>query len=267
MSELQLAGSESIRPGQGFLQRVSQLSRFAILIVLLIFVALAVCYSLIVPLTQGEDELAHYRYLSFIAQTGRLPANYAEREQAWYRSDWPPLYHLLVGWAVSWLDTSQPHLKDVGESPRRRLVGEIFYPRLIIYTEDVNWPWQDGILAWHLGRFISIAFAAGALVFTYMTTLELCRGAKVQGSVEREAKSEPREFLLSALRSPLSAPLLATAATALLAFTPRFLFTSAMLGDDSLFILLSAAFIWLLLRAARGDDRWWGYALMGLQGL
>ena len=88
MSELQLAGSESIRPGQGFLQHVSQLSRFAILIVLLIFVALAVCYSLIVPLTQGEDELAHYRYLSFIAQTGRLPANYAERELAGSRQ-WP----------------------------------------------------------------------------------------------------------------------------------------------------------------------------------
>jgi len=216
----------------------------AFFMVLLVFVLLAALHSLIVPLTQGEDELAHYRYLGFIAQTGRLPINQAERRQAWYRSDWPPLYHLLVGWAVSPLDTTRPHLKDVGESPRRRLVGEIFYPRLIIYTEDANWPWQDGILAWHWGRFISIVLAAGALVFTYLTALELARHLQPAGGV--------------------SPPLFAAAVTALLAFTPRFLFTSAMLSDDSLLVLLSAMFIWLLLRAMRGVDSWWLYAAMGL---
>ncbi len=167
----------------GWKQRLTLfLARFGLWIILLIFLLLAIWHSLLVPITQGEDELAHYRYISFIAQTGRLPINPAERQQAWYRSDWPPLYHLLVGWAVSPLDTTQPHLKDVGESPRRRLVGEIFYPRLIIYTEDANWPWQDGLLAWHIGRFISIFFSAAALVFVYLTTLELCRGAGGQGS-------------------------------------------------------------------------------------
>ena len=52
-------------------------------LVLALFVLLAGWHSVIVPLTQGEDELAHYRYLSFIAQTGRLPATPAERERAW----------------------------------------------------------------------------------------------------------------------------------------------------------------------------------------
>jgi hypothetical protein len=250
-------------------------------VVLLVFVGLSLLYSLIVPITQGEDELAHYRYISFIAQTGRLPINEAEQEQAWYRSDWPPLYHLLVGWAVSPLDTTRPHLKDVGESPRRRLVGEIFYPRLIIYTEDANWPWQDGILAWHIGRFMSILFSAVALVFVYLTTLELCRGAGEQGG-RGENQSNPHPVAGATLLSQTgrgvggrgrnihlfsSAPLpprtIATATTALLAFTPRYLFSSAMLSDDSLFILLSASFIWLLLRALRGDDRWWVYARLG----
>ncbi len=217
-------------------------------IVLSIFVVLTTCHSLIVPLTQGEDELAHYRYISFIAQTGRLPINYAERKQAWYRADWPPFYHLLVGWTVSFLDTTRPHLKDVGESPRRRLVGEIFYPRLIIYTEDANWPWQDGILAWHIGRFSSILFSTLALIFTYLTALEI-------------AQHTPE--LLTA-KSVNSGRLFATLTTALLAFTPRYIFSSAMLSDDSLFILLSAMIIWLLLRVLRGNDRWWLVALMGL---
>ncbi len=237
-------------------RKATLISRFGFWSILLIFLILATLHSLIVPITQGEDELAHYRYISFIAETGHLPRDIAERKQAWYRADWPPLYHLLVGWTVNSLDTTQPHLKDVGESPRRRLVGEIFYPRLIIYTEDANWPWQDGVLVWHLGRLISIIFAAGALVFTYLSVLEISRGAGEQGSRGEKEKSP------LPLRPP--APLLALATTALLAFTPRFLFTSAMLGDDSLFILLSAIFIWLLLRAIRGDSRWWLYAMMGL---
>jgi len=210
------------------------------------FITLATCYSLIVPLTQGEDELAHYRYISFIAQTGRLPINSAERKQAWYRADWPPLYHLLVGAAVSSLDTTRPHLKDVGESPRRRLVGEIFYPRLIIYTADANFPWQDGILAWHIGRFMSIFFATIALVFTYLTALDVAQTSQVLKTCEVSIKT------------------FATLTTALLAFTPRFLFSSAMLSDDSLFILLSAIIIWLLWRILHGNNRWWYYALIGL---
>jgi len=241
---------------QRHLWQKKQIPHLGLYLILLIFLLLSSLYSIIVPITQGEDELAHYRYIGFIAQHGRLPINHAERQEAWYRADWPPLYHLLVGWAVSTIDTTQPHLKDVGESPRRRLVGEIFYPRLIIYTEDANWPWQDGILAWHLGRFISILFSGVALVFTYLTVLEFCQNSQKQTPDITDEKSPWLPCSLT--------PLLALSTTALLAFTPRFLFTSAMLGDDSLFILLSAIFIWLLLRALRGDDRWRVYAGLGL---
>ncbi len=273
--------------GQTRLERVALIFQrrpyAGLLLILAVYLLLTILHSIIVPITQGEDELAHYRYIKFIAQTGRLPVNAEEREQAWYRSDWPPLYHLLVGWAVSPLDTTHPHLKDVGESPHRRLVGEIFYPRLIIYTADAAWPWQDGILAWHLGRFISILLAGVALIFTYLTVLELGRGATSQ-SPHLQSPTSPSPNLpippspnLQSPYPPISPSpnppisnlpippsLLAFATTALLAFTPRFLFTSAMLGDDSLFILLSALFIWLLLRTLRGDDRWGVYIVMGL---
>ena len=264
-----------------FFRRVKQTRLFThagLLIILGLFVILATLHSLVVPIAQGEDELAHYRYISFIAQTGRLPINAAEREQAWYRSDWPPLYHLLVGWAISPLDTTRPHLKDVGESPRRRLVGEIVYPRLIIYTEDMNWPWQDGILAWHIGRFISILFSTIALVFTYLTALEFCQAAKnrTDGSVPIIWQFGSADCNLHSSQPKIwgtpktdwlpcyPATLLPYLTTALLAFTPRYLFTSAMLSDDSLFILLSAIFIWLLLRALRGDDRGGVYAVLGV---
>lgn len=210
--------------------------------VLLVFAGLATWHSIVVPLTQGEDELAHYRYISFIAETGRLPINPAERQAAWYRSDWPPLYHLLVGWLLSPFDTTTPPLKDVGESPHRRLVGEIFYPRLLIYTEDMTQPWQDGILAWQVGRFLSVLLATVAVGVTYATAHEW-------------ASTFPQR---------LSPDMFATLVTAVLAFTPRFGFTSAMLSDDSLLILLCSVFIWLLWRLLHGADRWWVYALAGV---
>ena len=92
-----------------------------LLVVLAVFIGLAVLFSLVVPITQGEDELAHYRYLSFIAQTGRLPATYAEREQAWYRADWPPLYHLLVGGAVRRQKRSEMGAVDRVVAPEKRI--------------------------------------------------------------------------------------------------------------------------------------------------
>ena len=45
-------------------------------VVLAIFLALTTLYSIIVPLSQGGDELAHFRYIKFIAQTGRLPIDF-----------------------------------------------------------------------------------------------------------------------------------------------------------------------------------------------
>ena len=216
-----------------------KLSKFIGLpIILTIFWVLTIAHSLVVPITQGEDELAHYRYIAFIAQTGRLPINQAEREAAWYRADWPPLYHLIVGAIISPLDTTRPHLKDVGELSQRRLVGEIFYPRLIIYTADANWPWQDGILAWHIGRFLSILFASMALVVTYFTAYQLHGELRIKNYKLR-----------------ISQTAFATLVTALLAFTPRFIFTSAMLGDDTLFILLSSIYIWLLLQMLWGQPQ------------
>ncbi|MCB0168179.1 MAG: hypothetical protein KDI79_28380, partial [Anaerolineae bacterium] len=67
-----------------------------LVVILLIYLALATAHSLIVPLTTGNDEWAHFLYVRFIAEQGHLPATEAERTEAGYKSDAPPLYHLLV---------------------------------------------------------------------------------------------------------------------------------------------------------------------------
>ena len=53
-----------------------------LLAVLVVYLLLAVSYSVVTPIGRGADEWAHYWYARFIAQNGRLPANPAERETA-----------------------------------------------------------------------------------------------------------------------------------------------------------------------------------------
>jgi len=68
-------------------------------VILAIYVVLAVAYSLALPLSMGDDEWAHFLYIRFIAEHGRLPINLAERgnwDEVGYKADDPPLYHLLV---------------------------------------------------------------------------------------------------------------------------------------------------------------------------
>ena len=77
-------------------------------VIIVIYVALAVTYSVVVPIGRGADEWAHYWYAQFIADNGRLPASPAEREAAGYKSDWPPLYHALAAGLTGWIDTTGP---------------------------------------------------------------------------------------------------------------------------------------------------------------
>src|SRR6185503_5771637 len=89
-----------------YLKRSNHHWRWAL--ILIIYLMLAVLYSIIVPIGRGADEWAHYWYAQFIADHGRLPANPAEREAAGYQSDWPPLYPLLTAAITRWIETDGP---------------------------------------------------------------------------------------------------------------------------------------------------------------
>ncbi|HXV43648.1 MAG TPA: hypothetical protein VEC96_11350, partial [Anaerolineae bacterium] len=79
-----------------------------LLLIITLYLILAISYSIVVPIGRGADEWAHYWYAQFIADHARLPANPAEREAAGYKSDWPPLYHLLTAAITGWIDTTGP---------------------------------------------------------------------------------------------------------------------------------------------------------------
>ncbi|MEW5959917.1 MAG: hypothetical protein AB1801_19520, partial [Chloroflexota bacterium] len=136
------------------------LAQRQLILILLIYLFLVIAYSVIVPIGRGADEWAHYWYAQFIAQHRRLPLNPVERDAAGYKSDWPPLYHLAAAAVTAWVDISGPPTFKYRQDNIRRQLAPAQGAEAILHTEDELFPWQQEILVWHLGRFLSIVFSA-----------------------------------------------------------------------------------------------------------
>jgi len=84
--------------------RNSKTENFFLGLLLTIYAIVALAHATLAPLTTGPDELAHYEYVNFIVAQGHLPLDTAERAQASYKSDQPPLYHLLAALPAAFVD-------------------------------------------------------------------------------------------------------------------------------------------------------------------
>jgi len=208
-----------------------------LLVVLAMYLALAVTHSLAVPLTTGNDEWAHFLYTRFIAEQARLPATWAERIQAGYKSDAPPLYHLIVAAATSGVEPDRL-LRPI-DSPRRELADNIVDSYALVHTGVELPPYRGEVLLWHLGRGVSILFGLMMVTLTYLTAWQLFSGR-----------------------------LRALTAAALLAFTPAFLFHSSVLSYESLSAVFGGLFLLAAIKAIKQPGRWrWWLALGVLAGL
>ena len=255
------------------------LSRFVINrklgLILQLYLILATSYSVVVPIGRGADEWAHFWYAQFIAENGRLPNSASEREAAGYKSDWPPLYHLFAALLTAPIKTDgPPTFKYRDENIRRQLVPALG-PEAILHTEDERFPWQQEILIWHLGRFLSIVFTTGTLVATYFIALEVFVGNKVAGSKVAGSRAasgkEAVKLPISNYQLPItnSKPKtanpesLALLTVTLLAFNPRFLFTGMLFNYDSLTLLLASLFLLTTLRVANDSNTRWPFWTLG----
>lgn len=218
----------------------------ALLVILYIVVALA--HACLAPLTTGPDELAHYEYVNFIANHHRLPLTTAERSQASYKSDQPPLYHLIAALPAALLDPAgPPYLKRVQDHPRRQLIERTRHAWGLYNTEDEAWPYYGQVLRWQAGRWVAILFGAATVIMTFLTAREV--------------------FATFNLQSPISHPqFLALAAAAVVAFIPRFALTGSMLNYETTLAFFSALFLWILVRMAIQSSKVAGRRIAEEQG-
>ncbi len=192
-----------------------------LLFLLISYTWLAWLNSTTVPLSKAPDEYVHFLYGRFIAEHGRLPLTPEERQGAGYKADQPPLYYGLLALPMRWLDlTPPPKLKMVWDSPRRYLIDLVLPRAMIVRTTDETWPYRGEILAWMLGRWLSILLGNLTLILVYVITLEMF----------------PQRYTL------------AVSAAAVLAFMPCFTFISAVLSDENLLGLVITLYFWGLVR-------------------
>ncbi len=189
---------------------------------LLAFVALAAWYSTTIPLGEAPDEVPHYTYVRYIARHGCLPTTTEEHE-----AFQPPLYYAL-GAALTF------GVKDAPDAPfavRTNAYWDPVDPRapknLLLHTAAEAWPYRGWALAWHLLRLLSVAFGA----VTVWAIFQLGR------TIFPER------------------PAIGLTMAALTAFTPQFLFLSAVANNDNAATALSALILWQIAALLREPDR------------
>ena len=202
--------------------------------VLLLYVLLAAWYSLTIPLGEAPDEVPHYTYVRYIAQHGRLPSTEEEHE-----AFQPPLYYALGAAFTFWIE-------DEPEAPFAVRANAHYDPadpdapkNLLLHTAAESWPYRGWPLAWHLIRLLSIALG-GVTIWAI--------------------------FNLGRVLFP-EKPAIPLAMAALTAFTPQFLFLSAVVNNDNAATAFSALALWqmaALLHEKECAQLWKRSAVLGL---
>jgi hypothetical protein len=186
---------------------------YCLLLIVAAYLLLGVAYSLAVPLGEAPDEIDHFLYVEYLVKEGRLPVmSPLAAENYTMEANQPPLYY--------WLNTAVAGRFDL--TPTAELPLNACYTfaphdrgRATFYRHSTaeQFPWPGTFWAFHLARFLSLLMGAGTVILAYRLGQLLCP--------ER--------------------PQVATAAAALLAFNPQFIFITASVNNDVLMALLGAA--------------------------
>ncbi len=211
-------------------QRSTVLGRhWPLLVVLILFAAMATAYSLVLPLGEVSDETSHYALVRFIAEEGRPPQTNAERQAISIKGDASPFYHGLVALLTQHVDVSPlPELPGALDRQERLVPSDgNQYERVFFHTEDEIFPFRGIALAWHLARLVSIGLGIATIVAVYLVGLTIFPNRR----------------------------LFALAAAAFTALIPRFIVQSAVINDDNLATPLVTFAVYFLIRAAQGDYR------------
>lgn len=210
-----------------------------IVIVIALFIALGIVYSVTTPLFEAPDEPWHFAFVQHVATGRGLPAQ-AEplTHLARQEGSQPPLYYLLAAALTFWIDTSDfPDI--VWENPHYgyNVPGIVNDNKnLFIHTARESFPYRGAVLALHLARGLSVLMGALAVLFTYLLALEIFSCSK----------------------------LLAASASAIIAFVPQFLFISGAVSNDSTIAAMSAGALWLMARLLRAQPSWRAIVVLGI---
>ncbi len=210
-------------------------SRPRLLLALLILghLLLTVSYSVWNPLGEAPDEADHWAFVYYLAAERRLPEGPRVTQ-----SKHPPLYHATAAAVASLAEPANDFLRANPDGGV--LTGPTRSPNFFIHTTLERWPWQGGVLAFHLARLWSALLSTLAVAAVY----GLARAA---------------------LPGRTGVALLATGLAAAL---PEFAFTGGAVNNDGAAALFGTLALWggLAIYRGGGDWRagWWIGPALGL---
>jgi len=194
--------------------------------VLLFFALAGLAYSLATPAFEAPDEVWHYAYLRHLAEQRTLPAlDHSDNSGAYQEVAQPPLYYIaaaLASGAVPDDDLTELIWPNPGFGYQAG--GTVNDNKnMLVHTARERFPWHGAVLALRLARFVSLVFGLLAVVCAW--------------GLGREAFPHH--------------PARALGVAALVAFSPQFLFISAVASNDSASAALSTAALWVVARTVR----------------
>ncbi len=200
-------------------------SHWGIVVILIIYILLAVGYSLVTPPFEAPDEIHHYAFIRDLARDRALPVQRAgdppsQRHQ-------PPLYYFIGALATSWINEpdGSPYSAARSNPYWGYAYGEVGHDNKNLYLHG-QWdspPYQGTALGIHVVRLLSVLMGVASIYITYRIGLDIFPDY----------------------------PLLALGGVALLAFNPMYLFISGAINNDNLLVLLVTLIVWLLVRTAK----------------
>jgi hypothetical protein len=191
---------------------------------LLLFVLLALAYTLVTPLFEAPDEVWHYAYVRYVAEGRGLPALDGNASGAGQEVAQPPLYYAAAA-SIDRLVADDDLSELMWHNPGfgYQAGGTVNDNKnMLIHTARERFPWSGAVLALRLGRFVSLVFGLLTVVAAW--------------GLGREAFADHPGWALSV--------------AAVVAFTPQFLFISGVTSNDSTAAACATAALWGVSRAA-----------------
>ena len=173
--------------------------------ILVVFVGLAVAYSIVNPIYESTDELMHYRFVQYLVATGELPVQ--SDQGARIQAHHPPLYYALAALASWWVKPDYAWEHEPEPNPYwgyRYFEVSADNKNRYMHLTDEDWPYRGTALAFHLARWVNVVLGALTVWLTHRTARRIF----------------PHR------------PALALGAMAIVAFNPQFLYMSGAINND-----------------------------------
>jgi hypothetical protein len=198
-------------------------------LLLAFFILLALRYTFWIPAGEGVDEVAHFKYVTYLKQERRLPiqpTNSAEPIVVWMGHH-PPLYYALSAFALMGQDTSQvndlfianSHFKWVENNGRNGW-------NVMVHAGQDEFPGAGTVNSFFTVRFLGILLST-------VTLFSLFQATKI------------------AIPTVKWAPLLTTS---MIAFNPSFVFMSVTIHHDVLQATLFSLGMWWMAHTIQNHD-------------